>query len=258
MSTTEQAFTKGVAIVTGGSGVIGSAIARKLAAMGSNVALTYHSNATAAQALADEIKKAGRDATASKVDVVDAGAMQAFVDEAALRFGAIHSVVYASGPRIMLKFVNQVDPAEWAQAVDADVKGCFNLVAATLPKLRAQKSGSYLAVLTAAVDRSPPRDILSAAPKAAIQMLVRSVALEEGRNGLRANCIAPGFIPDGIGISMIGSDAKEFSERMVKAIPMKRAGTPDEMAEAACFLLSSKAGYITGSTLHVAGGLQLA
>lgn len=251
-------FEEGIALVTGGSGVIGSAIARRLATEGSNVALAYRSNAAKAEALAAELRGLGRLVEIVPLDLENAADVRSAVDGIVARHGSLHSVVYAAGPAIKFQLINQIDPAEWARVINGDANAAFNLVSAVLPHLREQKRGSMLAVLTAAVDRSPPRDILSAAPKAAIQMLFRSIALEEGRNGIRANCVAPGYILDGIGTSMIGEHDAAFAERMIKAIPMKRTGQAAEVAEVAAFLLSDRAGYVTGSTIHVAGGLQLA
>ncbi len=249
---------KGLAFIAGGSGVIGSAIARRLAADGIDVALTYRSSAAKAEALAGELRGMGRTVDLVQLDLEDAASVRSAVDGVVERNGPISQVVYASGPSIKFALINAIDPAEWSRVINGDACAAFNLVAAVLPHLREQKRGSLLAVLTAAVDRSPPRDILSAAPKAAIQMLFRSIALEEGRNGIRANCVSPGYILDGIGTSMIGEHDAAFAERMIKAIPMKRTGEAAEVAEVAAFLLSDRAGYVTGTTIPVAGGLQLA
>lgn len=251
-------FKKGFALIAGGSGVIGSAIARRLASEGCKVVLTYRSGEDKARKLAEEVQAAGGKAEIGQLDLQDAPAVAAFVSAAVERNGPMSAVVYAAGPSIKFQLVNQIATEEWARVINGDVNAAFNLVSAVLPHLREQQFGALLAVLTAAVDRSPPRDILSAAPKAAIQMLFKSVALEEGRNGIRANCVAPGYILDGIGTSMIGEHDAGFAERMIKAIPMKRTGQAAEVAEVAAFLLSDRAAYVTGSTIHVAGGLQLA
>jgi NAD(P)-dependent dehydrogenase (short-subunit alcohol dehydrogenase family) len=250
-------FQQGVTLVIGGSGGLGAAICTTLASLGSNIALTYRSRADAAKDLADQIRAVGREAHVTQVDIEDASAVQAMVDEVITKFGHIHSVVYAAGPPLEFLYINEIKPDEWARVINADVNGCFNVVAATLPHLRTRRAGNYVAIVTAAVDRSPPRDILSAAPKAAIQMFIRGVAREEGRSGIRANCVGPGYIEAGLGLSTVHEHTADYVQRMVRAIPLRRPGKAQDIADVVAFLLSLKSSYITGVTIPVAGGLQL-
>ncbi|UZW57032.1 SDR family oxidoreductase [Sphingobium sp. JS3065] len=252
-----EEFSKGAALVYGGSGGIGAEICRSLAASGSNVVLTYFSKSTAADEVVKEIEAMGRKAVAVQVNVEDPVAVKKAVDAALENFGEIHSVVYASGPPLEFLYINQISGAEWSRVINADVNGCFNVVEATLPHLRARGKGNYVGIITAAVDRAPPRDILSAAPKAAIQMLLRGVAREEGRNGIRANMVGPGYIEAGLGLATVHDHTKDFVERMMRAIPLKRPGRASDIADVTLFLLSDKSSYVTGVSIPVAGGLQL-
>lgn len=251
-------FSAGAALVIGGSGGIGSAICRALAQAGSDVALTYHRQAEAAADIVNELRAVGREALALPADLTDPASVQRAVGESIDRFGFLHSVIYAAGPPIEYRYIHEISGREWARVINADVNGCFNVVEATLPHLRKLKSGSFLAVITAAVDRAPPRDILSAAPKAAIEMLIKGIAREEGRNGIRANCVGPGYIEAGLGISTVHAHTQDFVDKMIRAIPLKRAGRAEDVADVAVFLLSDKARYVTGVSIPVAGGLQLA
>jgi NAD(P)-dependent dehydrogenase (short-subunit alcohol dehydrogenase family) len=251
-------FSGGCALIVGGSGGLGAAICATLAEMGSDVALTYKTRREAAERVAAGVEAKGCRAAVVKADLETPEAIRAAVDRAILEFGFIHSVVYASGPPLEFLYINEIGASEWARVINADVNGCFNLIEAVLPHLRERRSGSIVALVTAAVDRSPPRDILSAAPKAAIQMLIRGVAREEGRSGIRANCVGPGYIEAGLGLATVHAHTQDYVARMTRAIPLKRAGRPEDVADVVCFLLSDKARYVTGATIPVAGGLQLA
>jgi NAD(P)-dependent dehydrogenase (short-subunit alcohol dehydrogenase family) len=251
-------FAGGASLVVGGSGGIGAAICRRLAEAGSNVALSYHSHSDTAEFLKADIERGGRRALVHRVDVTDSASVKGFVDSTIEQFGFIHSVVYAAGPALEFAYINEIDPREWARVLNTDVNGCFNVIHAVLPHLRERHHGAIVALVTGAVDRSPPRDILSAAPKAAIQMLLRGVAREEGRAGIRANCVGPGFIEAGLGLTTINPQTKDYVARMARAIPLKRLGKPQDVADVVCFLLSNRASYVTGATIPVAGGLQLA
>ncbi|WP_205790299.1 SDR family oxidoreductase [Microvirga makkahensis] len=255
---TEKEFSKGVAVVAGGSGAIGGAVCLALARAGSAVALTYRSNRTAAENLKDKILSMGGSADICQVAIEEPASVANFIDRALHRHGSIHSVVYASGPQIPLKYINSLSPQEWADVMNVDVNGCFNLINAALPHLKAQGGGSVVAVTTTAVERVPQRDILSAAPKAAIEVLIRGLAKEEGRYGIRANSVAPGLLEEGLGREFIDHGlTPDLVDKFRRSVPVKRFGFAEEIADAVIFLLSAKARYITGQTLAVDGGMQL-
>ncbi|GEO01538.1 beta-ketoacyl-ACP reductase [Novosphingobium sediminis] len=245
-----------VALVIGGTGALGAAIAARLASEGADVAFTWHRNADKAAALEKTIVAHGRRSHGAQVALDDAAAVGAFVGEVVSRFGGLDTLVYASGPAFELAFVAKVPPADWSRVIDADLKGCFHAVHAALPHLRARR-GSIVAVTAAGVERAIARDILSLAPKAAITALMRAIALEEGRNGVRANCVAPGYIAGGIGQDIMDAVGPEMAATLVKAVPLRRMGTCEEIADAVAYLSSARAGYITGNTLFVSGGMEL-
>lgn len=247
-----------MAVVTGGSGGIGASIARLLAARGSDVAITYHRNLAAADAVVADVQAHGRRAKAWQLSLEDEEATRIFLDQVVAEFGAVHTLVYASGPHVPMIHLSKVAPADFRRQIDQDVIAFFNLVHPAMPLLRASQ-GNLVAVTTVATRRYPVRDGLSAAPKGAVEAMVRGLAAEEGRFGVRANCVGPGMLVDGMAERLIGSGA--LDERALEVaknnIAMRRFGNASDIAEAVCFLASDKAGYITGLMLDVDGGYHL-
>jgi NAD(P)-dependent dehydrogenase (short-subunit alcohol dehydrogenase family) len=171
------------------------------------------------------------------------------------RFAAIHTVVYAAGPHVPMKYVATIPPELFRQQLLDDAVGCFNVLQPALPHLRHSR-GSVVAVTTVATARFPARDSLSSAPKGAVEALVRAIAFEEGRFGVRANCVGPGIMGDGMTERLVetGDFTPEVMEATRKVIPLRRLGSAADVAEAVCFLASDRASYISGQKLDVDGG----
>lgn len=251
-------YAKGAALVVGGSGGVGRAICRELACAGADVALTYNRNRQSAEDAASEIRAAGRRALVGSVDMRDATAMSDFAARVRAELGGIHTSVYAAGPQLPLRFVSGLDAATFAQTVGSDIFGCYNLIAATLPDLR-ESSGVFLAVGTPAVRRVVKSDVLSAAPKAAIDALVRNVAAEEGRYGVRANCVGVGVISDGMFHQLVaeGHFDQHFLDKTKEVVALRRLGTAEEVAAVFGFLASDKASFVTGQFVMADGGFAI-
>jgi NAD(P)-dependent dehydrogenase (short-subunit alcohol dehydrogenase family) len=151
-----------------------------------------------------------------------------------------------------MRFVSQIDPRTFKDVIDQDVQGFFHVVRAALPRLRESK-GSIVALTSAGLRRYPTKDILSVAPKAAIEALVRGVAVEEGRFGVRANCVALGVIDAGIFHRL--DFGEEWIEAARRNTPLRRFGTAEEVADAVLYL--ARASYVTGQTISVDGGYSI-
>ena len=246
-----------MALVTGGSGGIGAAICRLLAARGAEVVLTYNSNAEAAAALVAEINSEGGRARAVQLDLSDTAAAAEVVAQAAAG-GGLHTVVYASGPYVSMEYVARIDPDRFWRQCTHDILAFYNLLHAGLPHLR-ESRGALVAVTTCATVRFPKRDSLSSAPKGAVEALVRAVAKEEGRFGVRANCVGPGLMADGMAETLMATGEVDERAQAVALgeISLGHFGKASDIAEAVCFLASDRAGYITGQKLDVDGGWTL-
>ena len=250
-------FKKGCVLIIGGSGGIGSLCAKEFANSGAKLVVTYYKNKQAAIDIADEINA---DVKIYQLDNSNSKSVDSTFKNVIKDHGSINTLVNAAGFDIPQKFIGEIDVDLWKGVIDADINGFFNLIKFGLPYLRKSK-GSIVFISSAGLFKYPPGDILSVAPKATIEHVLKGIAKEEGVNGVRANSIALGIIETGIFHRLREEENTFFDdawhEAVLNTLAIKRFGLPKEVADTAVFLASSKGGYITGHCIPVDGGYHL-
>jgi 3-oxoacyl-[acyl-carrier protein] reductase len=246
------------ALVGGGSGGIGRAISKALAEGGWNVAVSFRGNEEGAQTTVSRVEAAGGEARTLQMDLTDGPGTAAAVDGLADEVD-LNGLVYAAGPRIPLDYFSNFTAQQFSDVIDADLKGCFNLLQPGVKHLR-EGEGSVIALSTQAVAQYAKRDSLSSIPKSAVEGIVKAIAVEEGRYGVTANTIGVGML-EGEGMWESMSESGHYTEAMLDAAmaatPMRRFGSPDDIARLARFLMSREAAWITGQTIYVDGGYSI-
>ena len=246
------------AVVAGASGGLGRACAVALAADGWNTVLHYRSNLGGAEKTAALVAEAGARSTTVAADLSDPQSAIDLRDRTCAE-GAVAGLVYAAGPHIPMGFIANTPPEQFARSIDQDLKACYNLVHPFIPALR-ENRGAIAAIVTPVIVRYTRTDLLSAAPKAGVQALVRGVAAEEGRYGIRANAVGVGVV-QGEGLWESLTEQGVYTEKglaqALRNIPLGHFGSPADVGAAVRFLLSSEAGWITGQTLNVDGGYSI-
>lgn len=250
-------FEGKVAFVTGGSRGVGRAAAVALARRGADVAFLYRARDDEARAAADEISALGRRALPIRGDLADAASVAGAVEAAAKEFGGIDILIAAAGALFAWNHVSELPVAEWDRGVAVDLSGNFYLIRAAIPHLRARR-GAIVAVSSIAAQMCQARNVQGAATKAAVEAMVRVVAKEEARHGIRANVVAIGLTDTDMGRDAFARWGEAATERVIKGIPLGRIGTAEEIAGVICFLAGPGAGYITGKVLQVDGGQIIA
>jgi 3-oxoacyl-[acyl-carrier protein] reductase len=241
-----------VAIITGASRGIGRGIAEKFIAQGAKVVFTYASSEEKAKALEAELAQLGGIAKGYKSDAADFTAAHALVDEVVKEFGTIDILVNNAGIT-RDNLLMRMSEDQWDEIMRVNLKSVFNLTKAVIKPMLKARSGSIINMSSVVGVKGNAGQANYAASKAGIIGFTKSVAAELGSRNIRCNAIAPGFIET----EMTGALNPEVVQQWREAIPLKRGGTSEDVANATLFLASDMSAYITGQTLHVCGGMLM-
>lgn len=238
------------AIITGASRGIGSGIARVFAENGSNVAFTYSSSVDSAIKLQDELLKHGVKVKSYKSDASDFNSSQKLITDVINDFGQIDILINNAGitkDNLLMRMGEE----DFDKVIEVNLKSVFNMTKAVQRTMLKQRKGSIINMSSVVGVKGNAGQTNYAASKAGIIGFSKSVALELGSRNIRCNVIAPGFIETEMTAKLDQSTVDQWRA----GIPLKRGGTPNDIANACVFLASDMSSYITGQTIHVDGGM---
>lgn len=238
------------ALITGASKGIGRAIAQKFADMGANVAFTYLSSVEKGQALENELSAGGAKVKGFRSDASDFKQAEQLVEDVVKEFGKLDILVNNAGitrDGLLMRMTEE----NWDAVINTNLKSVFNLTKSATKHMMRAKTGSIINITSVVGIKGNAGQANYSASKAGIIGFTKSVALELGSRNIRSNAIAPGFIET----EMTGELDQAVVDGWKQAIPLKRAGTGEDIANCAVFLASDQSAYITGQVLQVDGGM---
>jgi 3-oxoacyl-[acyl-carrier protein] reductase len=242
-----------IALVTGASRGIGRAIAQALAERGAAVAGTATTDAGAAR-LAAELAVDGRQVLGLRLDVKDPASIDAALEAVTAAFGAAPSILVNNAGITRDNLLMRMKDAEWDEIIATNLSAVYRLSKACLRPMMKARKGRIINIASVVAAAGNAGQTNYAAAKAGMIGFSKSLAREVGSRGITVNCVAPGFIDT----DMTRELGDEQRKSLLTNIPLDRLGRPDEVASAVAFLASAEAGYITGETLHVNGGMYMA
>jgi 3-oxoacyl-[acyl-carrier protein] reductase len=251
-----------VAIVTGGAGGIGKAICQRLAADGFNVVVNYRGEADRANQIVTEINAASGNETGNRkgralavqADISTEAGAQALYKTTVMEFGAVSVLVNNASPRINPKPFGSTSWSDVQHQLDVQVKGAFLMTSAVVPEMSARKWGRIVNITSQALDGPPSVTWTGyAMAKGALQVFSNYMAAELGPQGITVNCVSPGMCET----TLIGDIPEKAQLMIARQTPLRRLAKPSDVAAAVAFLVSDDAGFVTGDTVAVNGGIAI-
>ena len=239
-----------IAIITGASRGIGESIARSFIAQGATVAFTYRSSEEKAKELEKSLTAGGGQARGFKSDASKMEDAENLVKEVLETYGGIDIVINNAGITDDTLLMRMSED-QWDSVMNVNLKSCFNLTKSVLRTMLKARSGSIINISSVVGVQGNAGQANYAASKAGILGFTKSVALELGSRSIRCNAIAPGFIETEMTAKLDEATVQGWRD----AIPLKRGGSPEDVANACIFLASDMSSYVTGQTLNVCGGM---
>ena len=249
-----------IAIVTGGGRGIGRAIALELARQGADIVIAELDHA-GAKRTAEEVGALGRRSLATTTDVTSRADLRAMVDRAKAEFGRIDILINNAG---IYRAASTLDVTEdhWDAIMNINAKAVFFATQAVLPTMMAQKSGAIVSLASMAGKIGSTTNLPYNASKAAVISITKSLALAHAADGLRVNCVCPGFVETDMWTLvareqsvLMGLSPEDFTEQRAAQVPLGRMERPEDVAKVIGFLASDRAAYMTGQAINVTGGL---
>lgn len=240
------------ALVTGATRGIGKGIALKLANEGANIAFTFVSSVEKAKAFEEELKGLGIKAKSYQSNAAEFAEAEKLIEDIVKEFGSVDVVVNNAGitrDNLMMRMTEQM----WDEVMDTNLKSAFALTKAVQRPMMKARSGSIINITSVVGITGNAGQANYAASKAGMIGLTKSVAKELGSRNIRCNAVAPGFIET----EMTDALPEETRKQWAEGIPLKRGGSPEDVANAVLFLASDMSSYVTGQTINVCGGMVM-
>ena len=242
--------TRQIALVTGANSGIGKTIVSRLARSRYDVAINYNVDADSADRVVAELQRDGARAISIFADVGNSSDVDAMFEKILSAFGKVDALVNNAGVQVW-KSLLEVEEAEWDRVITTNLKGCYLCTRHAAHHMKDRRSGAIVNIGSGCNKVPFPNLSGYTASKGGIEMFTKSAALELGPYGIRVNCVAPGAIET----ERTKNELADFAKSWSSLTPLRRIGTPEDVAAAVEFLLSEQASFITGQTLGVDGGL---